>query len=108
MVRIQSGGGEAPFGSEYSDGLRTSCFKASRSNAEQTKPIMGEKSSDLPIFSACCQSTPLVAPLVSRQGECRNAPLSRPHIQRRSGLRFFRPSHKPQMMVRNFGGSSDW
>ena len=41
MLRIQSGGGAAPFGSRYSSGRRATSFKTSSSSAAAVKPMTG-------------------------------------------------------------------
>src|SRR6516164_934659 len=60
-ARIQNGGGASPSGALYSRGSWMNTLDSCSSNAATAKPIIGENSSDLPIFAACSQSTPLVA-----------------------------------------------
>src|SRR5262252_7375658 len=59
--RIQNGGGRVPTGASKRCLLFTTARSVRSSSAATTQPIMGESSSDLPMFEACFQSTPLVA-----------------------------------------------
>src|SRR5271166_2729936 len=59
--RIQNGGGASPTGALYSRGSWINAFDSCSSNAATANPMIGEKISDLPIFSAWSQPTPLVA-----------------------------------------------
>ena len=60
-ARIQNGGGASPSGALYSRGSWMNTFDSCSSRAATANPMIGENISDLPIFSAWSQSTPLVA-----------------------------------------------
>src|SRR5664279_890354 len=60
-ARIQNGGGASPSGALYSRGSWINTFDSCSSRAATANPMIGENTSDLPIFSAWSQSTPLVA-----------------------------------------------
>src|SRR5271169_1794516 len=60
-ARIQKGGGASPSGALYSRGSWMNTFDNCSSRAATANPMIGENTSDLPIFSAWSQSTPLVA-----------------------------------------------
>src|SRR5215831_8359946 len=58
--RIQNGGGSVPSGASYSFFSLTIALHTRNRQDATMNPKIGESSSDLPIFSACAQSTPLV------------------------------------------------
>src|SRR5271156_5717213 len=58
--RIQNGGGSVPSGASYRRLSVINALNSSSSPAATANPTTGETSSDLPMFMACPQSTPLV------------------------------------------------
>src|SRR5713226_9450266 len=59
-ARIQKGGGSVPTGASYNFRFLTTAFMAKSKRPATTNPTIGESRSDLPMFRAWAQSTPLV------------------------------------------------
>src|SRR5579862_5324413 len=62
-ARIQNGGGSVPSGSSYNFLFLRTSFINDNSRYAPKKPTIGDSSSDLRMFVACTQSTPLVPDL---------------------------------------------
>src|SRR5580692_147779 len=59
-LRIQNGGGSVPTGASYNALFLITAFINHSSRNAHPNPMIGENTSDFPIFAACPQSTPLV------------------------------------------------
>src|SRR5262252_7558322 len=76
--RIQNGGGRVPTGASNRCLLFTTERSVISSKAATAQPIMGDSSSDLPMFEACFQSTPLVAVFTAMNWLARPTPMTEP------------------------------